>query len=66
MKDLLRIAFIGAESSGKTTLACLLSAHYQTIWVPEYARDYLQAKIGPCTWDDVTEIAVGQVVREDE
>ncbi|KMU65702.1 Nicotinamide-nucleotide adenylyltransferase, NadR family / Ribosylnicotinamide kinase [Stenotrophomonas maltophilia] len=33
-----RVAFIGGESSGKTTLARVLAGRLQTAWVPEYGR----------------------------
>jgi nicotinamide riboside kinase len=33
-----RVAFIGGESSGKTTLARVLAERLQTVWVPEYGR----------------------------
>jgi NadR type nicotinamide-nucleotide adenylyltransferase len=35
-----RIVVLGAESSGSTTLALHLAAHFNTVWVPEYGRDY--------------------------
>jgi NadR type nicotinamide-nucleotide adenylyltransferase len=35
-----RICIVGAESTGKTTLAQKLAEHYQTNWVAEYGRDY--------------------------
>ena len=44
--DSIRIVIYGPESTGKTTLAKALSKRYQTNWVPEFARDYLQNK-----WD---------------
>ena len=47
----LKIVLFGPESSGKTTLATQLAAHYKTTWVPEFARDYLQKK-----WDSKKEI----------
>ena len=37
-----RVALLGAESSGKTTLAAALAAHFGTAWVPEFVRDYLE------------------------
>jgi NadR type nicotinamide-nucleotide adenylyltransferase len=36
-----RIAILGAESSGKSTLAAALAAHYGTLWVPEYLREFV-------------------------
>lgn len=35
-----RVVVLGAESSGSTTLALDLAGHYNTVWVPEYGRDY--------------------------
>jgi NadR type nicotinamide-nucleotide adenylyltransferase len=40
-----RVVLIGAESTGKTTLAPLLASHYQTNWVPEYGREHWERKI---------------------
>jgi len=62
----LKIAITGPESTGKTTLARQLAAHYHTLWVPEYARYYLTLLDRPYTPDDVVEIAKGQVYWENE
>jgi NadR type nicotinamide-nucleotide adenylyltransferase len=35
-----RVVIVGAESSGKTTLARDLAAHFDTVCVPEWARTY--------------------------
>ena len=37
-----RVVVTGAESSGSTTLAQALAAHFQTVWVPEYGREYCE------------------------
>ena len=37
-----RISVVGAESTGTTTLARDLAAHYRTVWVPEYGREYCE------------------------
>src|SRR5262245_43473794 len=42
--SVLRVCLVGAESSGTTTLAQRLAAHYDTLWVPEYGRDYTEAR----------------------
>ena len=38
-----RVAILGAESSGKSTLAAALAAHYGTLWVPEYLREFVDS-----------------------
>ena len=42
--SLIKITLYGPESTGKTTLAKQLAEHYQTVWTPEFARDFLQEK----------------------
>ncbi len=37
-----RVVVLGAESSGTTTLARALATHFQTVWVPEYGREYCE------------------------
>jgi HTH-type transcriptional repressor of NAD biosynthesis genes len=41
----LRICIVGAESTGKTTLAKSLAKLYKTEWVPEYGRLYTEQNI---------------------
>ncbi len=40
-----RICIVGAESTGKTTLAQRLAEHYQTVWIEEYGREYSERKL---------------------
>lgn len=40
----MRVCCVGAESSGTTTLSLRLAEHYATLWVPEYGRDYTEAR----------------------
>ncbi len=40
-----RIAIVGAESTGSTTLAGALAEQYNTLWVPEYGREYCEQKM---------------------
>ena len=61
-----RIALIGPESSGKTTLAGQLAEHYKTIWVPEYAREYMEKLNRAYTADDILIIAKEQLRIEEE
>ncbi len=60
----------GPESTGKTTLSKQLAAHFNTIWIPEFARDYLQEKWDLkkeiCDANDMLPIAVGQIKLENE
>jgi NadR type nicotinamide-nucleotide adenylyltransferase len=60
-----RIVVYGPESTGKTTLAEKLAAHYQTVWVPEYARGYLDEKGSWVELCDIPKIAEGQMMSED-
>jgi NadR type nicotinamide-nucleotide adenylyltransferase len=59
-----RIAITGTESTGKTTLATQLAELYDTIYVPEYARQYLDANGMKYTYDDVLKMAKGQIELE--
>lgn len=66
-----RICLVGAESTGKTTLARDLAAHYQTLWVAEYGREYTERKLmaqADSNWtsDEFTHIANTQCERENE
>jgi NadR type nicotinamide-nucleotide adenylyltransferase len=63
---LLRIAIVGPESTGKTTLAEGLARYYDTLFVPEYARDYIGKLNRPYTIEDIVEISKGQIALEDK
>jgi NadR type nicotinamide-nucleotide adenylyltransferase len=59
-----RVAILGGESSGKTTLSQALASHFHTCWVPEYGRDLWEARNGQLLQADMPRIALRQV--EDE
>lgn len=62
-----KIAVLGAESTGKTWLCEQLAAHFQTQWVPEYARDYFNhSDIYNYTLKDLEIIAERQMQMESE
>ena len=60
-----RIALVGAESTGKTTLARELAAHYRSVWAAEYGRELWEAQAGVLSEADLLRIARTQVDRED-
>ena len=61
-----KIVVIGPESTGKSTLCEQLASHYQTQWVPEYAREYLLKHGMKYTYNDLLTIAKGQVELEEK
>lgn len=65
-----KIVLFGPESTGKTTLSRQLAKYYNSVWVPEYARDYLQDKWNnvhkTCEPKDLLPIAIGQMKLENE
>lgn len=65
---LIKVVLFGPESTGKTTLAKQLAEYYNTKWVPEYAREYLQNKWDreqkTCEPHDLLPIAEGQIRLE--
>ena len=61
-----KIAIIGPESTGKSTLCEQLAEHYRTLWCPEYAREYLLEHGMGYSYDDLLAIAKGQVALEEE
>ncbi|SFV28816.1 AAA family ATPase [Thermoflavifilum thermophilum] len=60
-----KIVVIGPESTGKSTLSEQLAAHLHTVWVPEYAREYLNQLNRPYEEADLLAIARGQIETED-
>ncbi|MFY0602807.1 MAG: ATP-binding protein [Flavobacteriaceae bacterium] len=66
--NLVKIVLFGPESTGKTTLSMQLAKHYNTVWVEEYARPYLQKvwnqERRTCEPKDILPIAYGQMALE--
>lgn len=66
----LKVVLFGPESTGKTTLSVQLARHYSSVWVPEYAREYLQHKWNnerkTCEAKDLIPISIGQMKLENE
>jgi NadR type nicotinamide-nucleotide adenylyltransferase len=63
---MIHVVVTGSECTGKTTLAKALAEHYETVWVPEFIRDFVVEKGAPLTYEDVGRVARGQMALEDE
>ena len=63
-KKLVKLALVGPECSGKTTLAKALSEEWNEPFVEEYAREYLESLGRNYNQDDILDIAKGQLERE--
>jgi NadR type nicotinamide-nucleotide adenylyltransferase len=67
-RDLIaRVVFLGAPSTGKSTLAAALAQRHKTCWMPEYGREYWEAhqyqrRLSPAR---LVEIAESHRERED-
>ena len=68
--NIVKVVLFGPESTGKTTLSKQLARYYNTVWAPEFARDYLQKKWNnerkTCEAEDLIEIAIGQMKLENK
>lgn len=60
-----KVVVIGPECTGKSELSQYLAARFDTVWVPEFARQYLEALERPYSADDLPIIARGQLALED-
>jgi|WetSurMetagenome_2_1015567.scaffolds.fasta_scaffold175974_2 nicotinamide riboside kinase len=62
----IRVVLTGPECTGKSTLAMQLASHYNTIYIPEYAREYVAGLTRPYTYFDVEHIAETQIIQLNE
>lgn len=60
-----RIAIFGAESTGKSTLAERLAAHFGEPCAPEYVRGFWVERAGRIEAADLDAIARGQIAAEE-
>lgn len=68
-RDLIvKVVFVGAMSTGKTTLAEALAKRYRTTFMPEYGREYWEAhQVGRrISLEAFDEIADGHILREEQ
>ncbi|MBL0049167.1 MAG: ATP-binding protein [Bacteroidetes bacterium] len=63
-EQLLKIAIVGPESTGKSVLSEQLAAHYACKFVPEVARAYIAKLNRPYLLEDIIEIARMQLLQE--
>jgi nicotinamide riboside kinase len=61
-----RVVFVGAESTGKSTLCEYLAHQYGSVAVPEIGRYIWEEKGGELTADDYVDIALRHREAEDE
>jgi HTH-type transcriptional regulator, transcriptional repressor of NAD biosynthesis genes len=71
-----RVCVLGAESTGTTTMAEALAKNFKTVWVPEYGREYAEAKLSKIDaaatpsyeWrsEEFEHISAEQTKREDQ
>jgi NadR type nicotinamide-nucleotide adenylyltransferase len=66
MGSIVRVAILGAESTGKSTLAEALAQHYGTVWVPEYLREFVDTRGRVPFEEDQYGIACTQLERENQ
>lgn len=60
-----KVVIIGPESTGKSTLCVQLSEHFKTTWVKEYAREYLLTNGTDYSYENLLDVAKGQIEREE-
>jgi len=63
---LIKIVILGPESTGKSILSKKLAEHYQTSFVPEFARKYINEIDRTYDESDLLKIAKGQIQLEEE
>ncbi|SEM87011.1 nicotinamide-nucleotide adenylyltransferase, NadR type [bacterium A37T11] len=63
-EQLIKIAVVGPESTGKSTLSLQLARHFDTLWVPEYAREYCSGLQVKPTLQDELNMYYGQLALE--
>ncbi|MFM7615708.1 MAG: AAA family ATPase, partial [Synechococcales cyanobacterium] len=65
---IINIVFLGAPSTGKTTIARRMATEYETVWMPEYGREYWEKHHVDCrlSLEQLVDIAEGHLERENQ
>lgn len=66
MSSIYKILITGPESTGKSSLCKKLAEYFNTVWVKEYAREYLELNGSEYQQSDLVEILKGQLNKEAE
>jgi len=61
-----KIVVTGPESTGKSQMSAYLAAYFNTVFVPEFARQYLEKQNGIYVQEDLLKIAKGQITSENK
>lgn len=59
-----KICFIGPESTGKSTIGQKLANHFNTVYVPEYAKTVIAGQNGDFFEQNVEDCAISQIQTE--
>ncbi|WP_051271830.1 AAA family ATPase [Shimazuella kribbensis] len=63
-----KVVFLGAPSTGKSTIAHQLAEEFQTVWMPEYGREYWEEHQVDrrLTKEQLVDLANGHIEREQQ
>jgi NadR type nicotinamide-nucleotide adenylyltransferase len=61
LEEVKRIVITGPESTGKTNIANHLATKFNSVWIPEYARFYIENLKTKYDYSDIEKIARKQV-----
>lgn len=65
LAEIKRVCIFGPESTGKSTMTKNLAAHFQTVFVPEYARTFMETRDNELLETDLPHFARGMMASEE-
>jgi len=66
MPEIKKVVILGPECTGKSELSEFLAQEFNTVWVKEYARSYINNLQRPYGPEDLPVIARGQIALEND